>query len=91
MNPEDLARRMFLKSSGALAGSAYLRVLVPGVAAISQAACTARDKEAPFMVLRDDEARDFAAIAARIIPTTDTPGAGRSYPFHRRCPGTVVR
>ncbi|NIL95212.1 MAG: hypothetical protein GTO71_12435 [Woeseiaceae bacterium] len=82
MSPEDLSRRMFLKSSGALAGASYLRILAPGLAVIAQAACTARDAEAPFAVLGAEEARDFAAIAARIIPTTDTPGATEAGVIH---------
>lgn len=73
---------MFLKSSGALAGASYLRILAPGLAVIAQAACTARDAEAPFAVLGAEEARDFAAIAARIIPTTDTPGATEAGVIH---------
>ena len=75
MGPEDLSRRAFLKSTGALAGSSYLHILAPAVAAISQAACSARDQGMAFRILAPLEARDFAAIAARIIPTTETPGA----------------
>lgn len=74
-DPNELTRRLFLQSAGAATGSAYLRMLAPGIAALSQAACGARDAGAAFEVLGPDEARDFAAIAARIIPTTDTPGA----------------
>lgn len=74
-HPENLSRRLFLQSTGALTSSAYLRILAPGIAAISQAACSARDQGMAFEVLEPGEARDFAAIAARIIPTTDTPGA----------------
>ena len=40
-----------------------------------QAACSAKQEAAAFRVLAAAEATDFAAIAARIIPTTDTPGA----------------
>lgn len=76
--PESLSRRQFLQSTSTLTGTAYLKVLVPGVASIAQAACSARDEEAPFAVLGAAEARDFAAIAARIIPTTDTPGANEA-------------
>ena len=82
MSLEDLSRRAFLKSTGALAGTGYLRILAPGVAAISQAACSARSEAQPFTVLADAEARDFAAIAARIIPTTDTPGATEAGVIH---------
>jgi gluconate 2-dehydrogenase gamma chain len=81
-HPEDLSRRLFLQSAGALTGSMYLRMLAPGVAAISQAACSARDQGAAFEVLGTAEARDFAAIAARIIPTTDTPGATEAGVIH---------
>ena len=43
--------------------------------ALAESACTSRDEAAAFEVLGDAEARVFEAIAARIIPTTDTPGA----------------
>jgi len=72
---QNLSRRRFLRSTGALTGAAYLRLLGPGLIAITQSACTAKQEAAPFKVLGGEEAHDFAAIAARIIPTTDTPGA----------------
>ena len=81
-HPDDLSRRLFLQSAGALTGSAYVRILVPGIAAISQAACSARDNGEAFAVLDEAEARDFAAIAARIIPTTETPGATEAGVIH---------
>jgi gluconate 2-dehydrogenase gamma chain len=81
-HPEDLSRRLFLQSAGALTGSTYLRILAPGIAAISQAACGARDQGMAYAILDPVEARDFAAIAARIIPTTDTPGATEAGVIH---------
>lgn len=75
MNQDQLTRRLFLQGSGSLAGSTMFRAALPGVFAIAQAACTARDEGTSFAVLSDAEAADFTAIAARIIPTTDTPGA----------------
>jgi hypothetical protein len=72
---QNLSRRRFLQSTGIMTGAAYLRLLGPGLIAITQSACTAKQEAAPFKVLGSDEANDFAAIAARIIPTTDTPGA----------------
>ena len=81
-NPESLSRRNFLQSTGTLTGAAYLRMLAPGLAAITQAACSAKDEGAALAILGSDEARDFAAIAARIIPTTDTPGATEAGVIH---------
>jgi len=75
MNAHELTRRLFLKQSAGTAGAAWAKAVLPGLAAISQAACTAKEEQAPFTILGDDEAREFEAIAARIIPTTDTPGA----------------
>jgi len=46
----------------------------PALVGISRAALVAR-ADAAFRVLADPEATDFAAIAARLIATTDTPGA----------------
>jgi gluconate 2-dehydrogenase gamma chain len=73
MQGRHLSRRGFL--AGAVAGGALLRAGLPAVAALSASACTARDEEAAFRVLATAEAREFEAIAARILPTTDTPGA----------------
>jgi gluconate 2-dehydrogenase gamma chain len=75
MNSNVISRRLFLEQSAGVTGAAWARVALPGLAAISQAACTAKEEASPFTVLQDAEAIEFAAIAARIIPTTDTPGA----------------
>lgn len=72
---EPFSRRAFLKSTGALAGSSLFRIGGTSLAAIAQAACSARDDAAAFVTLREDEARDYMAAIARLIPTTDTPGA----------------
>jgi gluconate 2-dehydrogenase gamma chain len=74
----SFSRRRFLAGSGsvaALVGSPLLRAGLPGLAALSASACTARDKAAAFEVLSVPESRELEAIAARILPTTDTPGA----------------
>jgi gluconate 2-dehydrogenase gamma chain len=74
----SFSRRKFLAGSGsmaALVGSPLLRAGLPGLAALSASACNARDKAGQFEVLTAPEARELEAIAARILPTTDTPGA----------------
>jgi gluconate 2-dehydrogenase gamma chain len=69
------SRREFLAGSGTFAAGSALRVGMPAILATAGAACTARDDGAAFEVLTSPEAREFEAIAARILPTTDTPGA----------------
>ena len=82
MNQDQLTRRLFLQGSGSLAGSTMARAALPGVFAVAQAACTARDEGVSFAVLSDAEATAFGAIAARIMPTTDTPGAREAGVVH---------
>ncbi len=75
MNQYAPSRRDFLQQSAALASTSWARLVLPSIAALSQAACSAKEDKAPFTILGDAEAVEFEAIAARIIPTTDTPGA----------------
>jgi len=74
----SLSRRQFLQSTGTLSGASYLRLAAPALIGIAESACTAKQESAPFKVLADLEADDFSAIAARLIPTTDTPGASEA-------------
>ncbi len=75
MSGDELSRRIFLQGAGTFVGSTMLRAAAPTFVAVAQAACTARNEGAAFENLSSDEAREFIAIAARILPTTDTPGA----------------
>ena len=75
MISEDLTRRTFLQASGSLAGSTLMRAGLPAFVAVSQSACSARDSAAAFENISNAEARELIAIAARILPTTETPGA----------------
>jgi gluconate 2-dehydrogenase gamma chain len=79
---ELMSRRRFVQSAGTAAGASLLRISATSLAAIAQAACGARDKGAAFATLDATEAEDFAAIAARLIPTTDTPGATEAGVIH---------
>ena len=81
-NNSDLSRRGFLQSAGAIGGATWLRIGAPALVGITQAACSAKDAGAAFALLGEAEATDFAAIAARIIPTTDTPGATEAGVIH---------
>ena len=64
-----------MQGSGALAGNSLLRLSVPAALAAAQAACSARDESATFVTLTAAEAVELEAVAARILPTTSTPGA----------------
>lgn len=75
MESGSFSRRLFLQGSGTLAGNALARAGLPAFVAVSQAACSAREEAAAFENLTNAEAREIVAIAARILPTTDTPGA----------------
>ena len=75
MKSETLSRRHFMQGSGILASSSLLRLSVPAILAAAQTACSARDEGATFVTLTASEAVELEAIAARILPTTDTPGA----------------
>jgi len=75
MSSDSLSRRHFMQGSGALAGSSLLRLSLPAALAAAQAACSARDEGATFATLTAVEAVELEAIAARILPTTSTPGA----------------
>lgn len=75
MKNDPVTRRRFIGNSGALAGSSLFRISVPAALALAETACTARDETAAFNILTSAEARELVAISARILPTTDTPGA----------------
>lgn len=79
---ELMSRRRFVQSAGAATGASLLRISAASLAALAQAACSARDSGAAYVTLGAEEAADFAAIAARLIPTTDTPGATEAGVIH---------
>ena len=81
-NNNELTRRGFLFSASALTASTFVRLSGAGVAVIAQAACADRERSAPFRSLSLEEAADIEAIAACIIPTTDTPGATEAGVVH---------
>ena len=75
MRSDAFSRRLFLKGSGGILGSTMARAGLPAIIATTQAACTAREEAAAYENISNAEAREIIAIAARILPTTDTPGA----------------
>lgn len=78
----DPSRRSFLQASGSLAGGAWLALQFPGLAAAAEAAAQARDAGAAFRHLVVAEAAALEALAARIIPDGETPGAREAGVIH---------
>jgi len=73
--PGHPSRRSFLKVSGTAAGGSWFGLSLTTLLAACERASEALSVGGAFAVLRTEEAADFEAIAARIIPTDDTPGA----------------
>ncbi len=69
------SRRSFLRQTGTAAGAAMVGLSLPQFLSACKDSTEARDQGAPFKTLTAAEAAELAAIAACIVPTTDTPGA----------------
>lgn len=75
-------RRDFLLISGRTAGAAWLAANASLLRATAARAAEARRAGAPFQVLTDAEAREIEAMAARILPSGETPGAREAGVIH---------
>lgn len=75
MNEIQLSRRAFLRQTGIAARNSLIVMSLPAIMSSSAAASEARLENSAFKILGDEEAVEFSAIAARIIPTDETPGA----------------
>src|SRR3974390_48840 len=77
MSGSSAGRREFLFQAGGSAGLAWLGAQWPAIVAAAEHAHQAVKSTTPvkFQVLTPAQARDVEAIAARIIPTDDLPGA----------------
>ena len=75
MSEIQLSRRAFLRQTGIAARNSLIVLSLPVIMSSSAAASEAMLGNSAFKILGSDEAREFAAIAARIIPTDETPGA----------------
>lgn len=75
MSETKLSRRAFLHKTSTAASTSLIALSLPMIMSASQQARAAQAMDAPFTSLQADEAAEFSAIAARIIPTDETPGA----------------
>jgi gluconate 2-dehydrogenase gamma chain len=70
-----MQRRDFLKKSGTVLGGSWVTLGMPVILATASVAARAAIEKSQFRVLSPLEATEFEAIAARIIPSGDSPGA----------------
>lgn len=82
MSHAPSTRRDFLLASGRAAGAAWLAANASLLRATALRAAEARRRGRPFQVLTEAEAREIEAMAARIFPATDTPGAREAGVIH---------
>ena len=82
MTHPDRSRRSFLKSSATAVSGSWIALSMPAILATCQQASEARQQNEPLAVLGPDEAAELEAIAARIIPTNETPGATEAGVIH---------
>lgn len=73
-----MQRRDFLKKSGSVLGSSWVTLGMPAIMATASVAARAATEKSRFRVLSRLEATEFEAIAARIIPSGDSPGASEA-------------
>lgn len=81
-DPHSTTRRDFLHASGRAAGGAWLLANASLLRATALRAAEDRRAGAPFRVLTDDEAREIEAMAERILPSGEAPGAREAGVIH---------
>jgi gluconate 2-dehydrogenase gamma chain len=79
MSESDIARRQFLRESGAAITAVWLTAGVGGSAALSALSCAPADAKTKWQSFTDADAADIDAIASRIIPSDGTPGAREAH------------
>ena len=75
MAQKSLSRRTFLGSVGGTVSSSAIVLTMPMLLVACNQGQQARLSGEKFKTLAEEDAVELEAIAARIIPTTDTPGA----------------
>ena len=75
LSNKGLSRRNFVSSSASFARGSLLVLSMPALMTACREANEAILSAAEFQILTEEEANEYAAMAARIIPTDKTPGA----------------
>ena len=75
MVDQQFSRRAFLRSATGTARNSIILLSMPAILVSCERSQQAQMNKEEFSVLSEEEAQEFRAIAARIIPTDETPGA----------------
>ena len=75
MEDQQFSRRAFLRSALGTTRNSIILLSLPAILVSCERSKEASLNKEEFSVLSEEEALEFRAIAARIIPTDETPGA----------------
>ena len=75
MSESTISRRAFLRAISDSAQHSLVVLTLPSIALAAQQAQAAQNNGRAFGTLSQDEATELEAIAARILPSDETPGA----------------
>jgi len=75
MSESTISRRAFLRAISDSAQHSLVVLTLPSIALAAQQAQAAQNNGRAFGTLSQDEAAELEAIAARILPSDETPGA----------------
>lgn len=78
MSESRIERRDFIRGLAGLGGGAWLTVHASKLRALVDYAAAASPQQA-YEFFTPDQAREFDAISAQIVPTDETPGAREAY------------
>jgi gluconate 2-dehydrogenase gamma chain len=78
MPESEVNRREFVFGLAGAAASAWLATHLPELRATAAYAASVAPEQ-PYEFFTDEQARDFDAISAQIVPTDDTPGAREAH------------
>lgn len=75
MKQKHMSRRAFLNAGSDAAKGSCIILTMPMILTACGQANDARTNNSDFQLLSEEEVLEYSAISARIIPTSDTPGA----------------
>lgn len=78
MNDTQISRRAFLRSASGAAKGSIIVLGLPAILVSCERSKLANLNDEEFSLLSEEQAQEFHAIATRIIPSDETPGAAEA-------------